>query len=128
MIIATKVIASAGLNYHQEGNPFESFNLDADDGSWSVEEFSLPNVPNDLHIYGSCMVAIDEHRLLVAGGASLEDGTTAGGHLVQLFDRRSAAWERLEPVTQYFKGGQKNVRNMGLFTFCVCSPYQIGQR
>ena len=95
VIIATKVIASAGLNYHQEGNPFESFNLDADDGSWSVEEFSLPNVPNDLHIYGSCMVAIDEHRLLVAGGASLEDGTTAGGHLVQLFDRRSAVWERL---------------------------------
>ena len=127
MIIATKVIASAGLNYHQEGNPFESFNLDADDGSWSVEEFSLPNVPNDLHIYGSCMVAIDEHRLLVAGGASLEDGTTAGGHLVQLFDRRSAVWERLASLLNTLKS-VKNVRNMGPFTFCVCSPYQIRQR
>ena len=121
MIIATKVIASAGLNYHQEGNPFESFNLDADDGSWSVEEFSLPNVPNDLHIYGSCMVAIDEHRLLVAGGASLEDGATAGGHLVQLFDRRSAVWERLEPVTQYFKAVKKMSEIWGRLHFVLLS-------
>ena len=89
-----KVIASAGLNYDGEGNPFESFNLDSDNGNWSVEEFSLPNVPNDLHIYGSCMVAIDEHRLLVAGGASLEHGAITGGHLVQLFDSRIAAWQR----------------------------------
>ena len=55
----------------------------------------MPNVPNDLHIYGSCMVALDEHRLLVAGGASLENGASTGGHLVQIFDRRTAAWERL---------------------------------
>ena len=90
-----KVIASAGLNYDGEGNPFESFDLDADDVNWSVEEFSLPSVPSNLHIYGSCMVAIDEHRLLVAGGASLEHGAITGGNLVQLFDRRTAAWQRL---------------------------------
>ena len=89
-----KVIASAGFNYNEEGNPFESFNLDADDGNWSVEEFSLPNVPNNNHIYGACMVAIDEHRFLVAGGASLENVATSGGDLVQVFDRRTAAWER----------------------------------
>ena len=90
-----KVIASAGLNYNKDGNPFESFDLDADNGNWAVEEFSLPNVPNDHHIYGSCMVAIDEHRFLVAGGASLEHGASTGGELVQVFDRRTAAWERL---------------------------------
>ena len=92
----TKVIASAGLNYNKEGNPFESFDLDGDDGNWAEEEFSLPNVPNDLHIYGSCMVAIDEHRFLVAGGASLENGASTGGQLVQVFDRRTAAWDRLD--------------------------------
>ena len=88
------MIASAGLNYEKEGNPFESFDLDAENGSWSVEEFSLPNVPNNLHIYGSCMVAIDEHRILVAGGASLENGAITGGELVQVFDTRTTAWER----------------------------------
>lgn len=96
VLMGSKVIASAGLNYEKEGNPFESFDLDAENGSWSVEEFSLPNVPNDLHIYGSCMVAIDEHRILVAGGASLENGAITGGELVQVFDTRTAAWERLD--------------------------------
>ena len=90
-----KVIASAGLYYNEDGNPFESFDIDADDSSWAEEEFSLPDVPNDLHIYGSCMVAIDEHRFLVAGGASLEHGASTGGELVQVFDRRTEAWERL---------------------------------
>ena len=88
------MFASAGLTYNKAGNPFESFDLNAENSSWSVEEFSLPNVPNDLHIYGSCMVAIDEHRILVAGGASLEHGTSTGGELVQIFDKRTAAWER----------------------------------
>jgi len=97
-LMGSKVIASAGFNYNEEGNPFESFNLDADDGNWSVEEFSLPNVPNNNHIYGACMVAIDEHRFLVAGGASLENGATSGGDLVQVFDRRTAAWERLDDM------------------------------
>ena len=73
---------------------FDAHQSKRDDGSWSVEEFSLPNVPNNLHIYGSCMVAIDEHRILVAGGASLENGAITGGELVQVFDTRTTAWER----------------------------------
>ena len=53
------MIASAALNFKTHGNPFESFDLIDYSGSWTEQQFTLPNVPDDIHTYGSCMVAIE---------------------------------------------------------------------
>jgi hypothetical protein len=98
-VTGTSLLATAGILSADQGNAFESLELGGEEGAaWVREDITLPNVPPDRHISGSCMVALDSHRVMLLGGGWMGD-VSVGGHLTQVLDRRTGGWRRLADLS-----------------------------